>query len=514
MGMLQAPPEVSVPMRLIDRKRCFVAGVLFAAASCSNDDGGPAPNPDPTMGTNNGGSQSAATNGGSGAGLATGSGGGGAGEPNTNLPIAGSGGQSSSSGNGGNASTGTGGSANQPEPPALNPGALNCTAPAGNIPNLALTPFVTGLQQPLFVTPVPGDDTRLFVLQKGGAVRVIRDGQLVAQAFLDLTGRVDAQGERGLLGLAFHPNYQQNGLLYIHYSSVARDGLSGGTAVIAEFSTGGNADQADINTERRLIAQADGESNHNGGMLAFGPGGYLFASFGDGGGGGDQHGNIGNGQNLNTIFGKILRIDVNARDAGEYGIPAGNMAGQNVRPEIWSYGWRNPWRFSFDNCTGDMYFGEVGQNRLEEVDFEPYNTPGRNYGWRVMEAEECFNPQTNCNRQGLVDPVASYVRTFDVGGTSITGGYVYRGAAIPGLRGTYLYADYNSGNFWSLRMGENGAVANEATLITNDINPGNAPGNNVQNPRISGFSSFGQDNAGELYVTALNNGTVYRITAE
>ena len=385
----------------------------------------------------------------------------------------------------------------------VNPDPLkNCEATASpDVPALKLTLLAEGLDSPVYLTQARGDDARLFVLEKTGAIRILRAGQLEPEPFLDIDDRVSDSGEMGLLGLAFHPSYADNGRFYVYYSSM----LSGShTSRIAEYSVSDTSpDRGDPASERLLLEIPQPQSNHNGGSLEFGPDGFLYVGLGDGGGGGDQHGPIGNGQNLETLLGKILRIDVNSSGEGsEYAIPAGNLAQDGARPEIWSYGLRNPWRFSFDACTGDMYIGDVGQNTVEEVDFEPANTAGRNYGWRLMEAENCFNPNNGCSAstQNLVLPVASYGRTL---GRSITGGYVYRGSAIPNLRGTYLYADYATAAFFSLRM--NGSAVDRAQQdISNDVNPGRGVGS---------ISSFGQDNVGELYVLSLD-GAAYRVDAE
>ncbi len=213
---------------------------------------------------------------------------------------------------------------------------------------------------------------------------------------------------------------------------------------------------ADASTEQVLFELSQPEQNHNGGDLEFGRDGFLYIGLGDGGGAGDNHGATGNGQNLNTLLGKILRIDVDGTGVGPnsaYGIPDGNVESDAALDEIWSYGWRNPWRFSFDACTGDMYIADVGQDEIEEIDFEPALTSGRNYGWRLMEGDACYNPGSGCNAstQNLTPPIASYDHGV---GLSITGGYVYRGRAIPNLRGSYLYADYVSDRFFALRVNE------------------------------------------------------------
>ena len=402
-------------------------------------------------------------------------------------------------GDGGSAAAGGGGSSSiEPDP------LKDCGAPATPaVPALALEEVATGLQRPVFVTQVRGDTARLFIVEKAGRIRVVKDGELLETPFLTIPGVSERFQEMGFLGLAFHPDYTNNGRFYVYYSTVP-----GGTHIsrVAEYRVSDdNPDVADAASARVLLEMNQPEDNHNGGHLEFGLDGYLYIAAGDGGGGGDQHGSNGNGQNLGTLLGKILRIDVNGTGAGEmgaYAIPSGNASAEGALPEIWSYGLRNPWRFSFDACTGDMYIGDVGQNQIEEVDFEPAGISGRNYGWRLMEGGDCFNPDNGCDAaaQNLVLPVA----TYDHGvGVSITGGYVYRGAAIPDLRGTYLYADYQSARFFVLRMAD-GSVAQEQLEITDNINPGND---------VGGISSFGQDSAGELYVVSFG-GSVYRIVPE
>jgi glucose/arabinose dehydrogenase len=484
--------------RFSRRTRVF-AGLILIVASCSDDKDDTGINPQPPAGT---GGTSGDQTGGGGSGGAPSNGAGGSSNLDVpgDIPL-----EQGGSGGDDSANPGTGGTSSEQPPPAS--GVVpNCDAPEGTLPSLTLTPVVTDVENPMLLTVVPGDDSRLFVLERAGRVRIVKNGQLQADPFLDLSAVIATEGERGLLGFAFHPDYANNGLFYVHYSAnaAANTPTGSGTAVIAEFKVStDNPDVADPASERRLLTQADAESNHNGGMLEFGKNGLLYAAFGDGGGGGDMHGATGNGQNTSVLFGKILRLDVNARDAGEYGIPAGNMTGDNVRPEIWSYGWRNPWRFSFDRCgDGDLYVGDVGQNTLEEIDFEPAGSPsGLNYGWRLMEAVNCFNPATNCNPNNipLVAPVTNYGRMV---GQSITGGYVYRGSAIPALRGTYIYADYQSARFFTLRI-ENGAAVDEQE-ITDQLNPGS---------EIGGIASFGMDNSGEVYVLSHGEDTVYKITA-
>jgi glucose/arabinose dehydrogenase len=360
------------------------------------------------------------------------------------------------------------------------------------VDQLRLTPVASGLTQPTFLTALPGSDT-LLVLEQRGRIRKIEAGELAAEPFLDLTDRVTSGGEQGLLGLAFHPNFAENGRFFVHYS--AREGEVSGDGVISEFVRRGSELRVDAGTERRLMAVGQPFANHNGGMLAFSPSdGLLYIGLGDGGSGGDPQEN---GQNTQRWLGKMLRIDVDARDAGEYGIPEGNMVGAGVRPEIWSYGWRNPWRFSFDAANGDLYVGDVGQGEVEEVDYEPKGAGGRNYGWNSLEGSQCFRPNNGCERAGTTLPVAEYSHAS---GCSITGGYVYRGQAIPDLRGVYLYADYCSGLFGSLRIEAEQVIGQRD--ITASINP----------EGLEQITSFGVDGQGEMYVL-VRAGTAYRIDA-
>jgi len=406
-------------------------------------------------------------------------------------------------------------------PPGETPAAIsaNCSAPEGAVPNLGLELVAGGLTRPIYVTQAPGDDSRLFIMEKDGTVRVMLNGELQQTPFIDAGSLLTDNGtaEQGLLGMAFHPDYATNGLFYLHFSSNASQGLAAGDTVIAEFKVSA-ADRsiADLSSRRVLLTAAGLEANHNGGQITFGPDKMLYFGLGDGGGGNDEHGDPGNGQSLTTLNAKLLRIDPLGRDVNDaYSIPPGNLAEvmgqQQARPEIWAYGLRNPWRFSFDACNGDLYIGDVGQNTLEEIDFLPATAEtrtiaaGTNFGWRLMEGPNCRPRDTVCNAQtqaqmGLTLPVDSYARAV---GTSVTGGYVYRGSNVPGLRGTYIYADYASARFFRFRI-QNGQIA-DRTEISNQLRP--ATGN------IGGISSFGTDNAGEMYVAAFTPGAVYRIVA-
>ena len=335
---------------------------------------------------------------------------------------------------------------------------------------------VDGLERPLFVGHAGDGSGRLFVLEQAGRIRIVEDGALRRRPFLDLTDRVLSGGERGLLGLAFHPDFATNRRFFVDYTR-----QPDGATVVAEF----RARRADPNrarpTQRRLLRVRQPFSNHNGGMLAFGPDGRLYVALGDGGGGGDP-GN--RAQNPSTLLGKILRIDVDG--ARPYAIPPGNpFADGGGRPEIFALGLRNPWRFSFDRGTGRLLAGDVGQGRAEEIDLI---RRGRNYGWPIMEGPLCFRPETDCERAGLTLPLASYRQVR--GRCSITAGYVYRGAAIPDLVGTHLSGDFCSGEIFALRRRD------RSLLLDTELR----------------ISSFGEDEAGELYVVDLD-GAVYRIVA-
>jgi len=345
-----------------------------------------------------------------------------------------------------------------------------------------------GFSQPVFVTAAPGDARRLFVVEQTGRIRVIRDGVLLAQPFLDLSALVSAGGERGLLGLAFHPAYAANGWFFVNYTD-----RSGDTRVV-RYATSSNLDVADPASALEILAVGQPYTNHNGAMLAFGPRDQmLYVGLGDGGGSGDPDNQA---QDLRTLLGAVLRIDVGvARPAEPYRVPPGNpLVGQSgARPEIWAYGLRNPWRFSFDLATGDLYVADVGQNAWEEVSVLPSNAPGgQNLGWPRTEGTRCFRPAVGCNTTGLTRPVYEYGHSD---GCSITGGYVYRGSAIPSLRGRYLFADFCTG--WVRSFALDGERATDVRTHTTL-----APGGNV--------SSFGQDNAGELYIVT-HGGGVFRI---
>ena len=337
----------------------------------------------------------------------------------------------------------------------------------------------------------------MFVVEQDGSIHVIEDGTTLDTPFLDIESQVSrTDNERGMFGIAFHPDYQSNGLFYVHYSaSSGTHDLANGDTVVSEFSVSDDPNVADAGSERVVLSQAQPDWNHNGGMLEFGPDGYLYIGLGDGGGGGDTYDN---GQNLGSILATIIRIDVNDTSSGDYGIPAGNMTGSGVAPEIWDYGLRNPWRFSFDACTGDLYIADVGQNDFEEINVEPAGTGNRNYGWSVTEGLGCYSANS-CDMSDITDPILEYGHGD---GVSVTGGYVYRGSAIAELRGAYLYADFDSLRIWTLRW--DGSGATDEQELTNDLNPSGGDG---------GITSFGQDNAGELYIVR-RGGPIQKIVPE
>jgi glucose/arabinose dehydrogenase len=320
---------------------------------------------------------------------------------------------------------------------------------AGTIP-LRSIPIASGLTQPLFVTAAPGDHDRLFVIERAGRVRIIRDGEILTDSFLDIRGAVVSAGsEQGLLGLAFHPDYANNGFFYVNYT--VEDGLTDRT-VVSRFTVSAANDLQ------------------------------------------------GNAQNLNTLLGKMLRIDVDG--SNPYAIPPSNpfVNDDDARDEIWAYGLRNPWRFSFDRETGDMYIGDVGQGAREEIDFQPASSVGgENYGWKNAEGFACRGGNGSCGTdEGFIAPILDYARTD---GRSVTGGYVYRGRAIPGLEGTYFYADHVTSRVWSLRF--DGETMTEFQDRTDEF------AGDSTSPR--GIASFGEDARGELYLCSYSTGEIFKI---
>jgi glucose/arabinose dehydrogenase len=327
----------------------------------------------------------------------------------------------------------------------------------------------------------------MFVVQQPGSIRIAMNGTLLATAFLDLTSKVDFGGEKGLLGLAFHPQFPQNHLFYVHYDRVSSGQMQ---SVIAEYQvSASDSNHADPNSERILLTVDQPFPNHKGGQLAFGPDGFLYIGLGDGGSEGDP---LHNGQNLQTLLGKMLRIDVDHRSGTlQYAIPPSNpFATGGGLPEIWAYGLRNPWRFSFERGAGRLFCGDVGQDTYEEIDILQ---SGRNYGWSVMEGMHCFNPASGCNMTGLTLPIAEYTHAE---GDAVMGGYVYKGAAIPNLSGAYIFGDFGSGTIWELTEAPAGTWTRAKLLST---------GRNI--------SSFGQDVAGEIYVVDYS-GSILKLTTQ
>jgi glucose/arabinose dehydrogenase len=355
--------------------------------------------------------------------------------------------------------------------------------PEGTVP-VALQEVAAGFDFPVYLT-APANDPRLFVVEKSGAIRIIRSGAVLPTPFLDLSGAVSTGGEQGLLGLAFPQDYASSGRFAVHYTDLAGD------TRVSTFRVSADPDLADAGSESVVLTADQPFPNHNGGQIQLGPDGMLYIALGDGGSADDPGGR---GQSLDDLLGAILRIDL---AAAPYAVPADNpfVATAGARPEIWSYGLRNPWRFSFDRLNGDLYVGDVGQSQWEEIDYAPASAGGGrgvNFGWRVMEGRHCFDAGS-CDQTGLVLPVVEY--GHGGGECSVTGGYVYRGTAIPALQGHYFYADFCQGWVRSLRM-DAGAVGAEADWPT--LRPGTA------------IPSFGEDSAGELYVLAAD-GRVLKI---
>jgi len=354
--------------------------------------------------------------------------------------------------------------------------------------NITFEEVASGLTDPLFITHAGDGSGRIFIAQRGGKIMIYKNGAVNNSPFLDVGSLITTNGgEQGLLGLAFDPNYTTNGRFFITYTDA-----SDGAVKLARYSvSGGDADIADPGGTVVLTISEPYE-NHNGGMLAFGPDGYLYLGVGDGGSGGDPQNN---GQNKNTLLGKILRLDVSGPS---YTIPPTNpfVAQSNVKKEIWAYGMRNPWRFSFDSANGDLYIGDVGQDREEEIDYQPASSlGGENYGWRVLEGNLCY-PSGSCNPpSNYAAPVSTYDHgSSDSNGCSVTGGYIYRGSQFPGLVGIYLYGDYCRGKVWGLYESSPDHWTSKLIADTN-----------------YSISSFGEDETGEIYLADYGSGTIYRV---
>jgi glucose/arabinose dehydrogenase len=346
-----------------------------------------------------------------------------------------------------------------------------------------LREVASGLSMPLGIVAAGDGSGRIFIVEQTGAIRVLSGGEVSSEPFLDISDRIVSGGEQGLLGLAVHPEFERNGRLFVNYTD------TNGDTVVAEYraAEGGNADPA---SERVMLQIDQPFSNHNGGHIAFGPDGYLYIATGDGGSGGDP---FGNGQNLETLLGKLLRIDVDAsRGERAYAIPDDNpfVDCAGARPEIWAYGLRNPWRFSFDVPAGRLWTADVGQSAFEEVNRASTARGGLNFGWNAMEGRQCF--ASGCDAGGKVLPVSGYGHGA---GCSITGGFVYRGARWPKLRGGYLFGDYCSGTMWVIDS-EARSFVQPTVVFRGDLS----------------ISSFGVGTTGELFVADLS-GSVFSVTA-
>lgn len=369
----------------------------------------------------------------------------------------------------------------------------------GPFPTVQLQSVASGFASPVTVTNAGDGSGRLFIVEQPGRIRILVNGTVLPTPFLDIHELVSCCGEQGLLGLAFHPSYSNNGFFYIDYTDV------NGDTVVARYTVSLNdPNLGDPASAHIILTQAQPFPNHNGGQLAFGPDNYLYIGLGDGGSGGDPQEN---GQNLGTWLGKILRVDIDGDDfPGDpnrnYAIPPDNpfVNNPNALDEIWAYGVRNPWRFSFDHETGDLLIADVGQNAWEEVDFQPAaSAGGENYGWDVLEGTHCFEdePPGSCNQflnGASTLPVLEYNHSL---GCSVTGGYRYRGQLYPQLDGIYFYADYCSGRIWgAIRQADETWVSQQ--LLQTSFN----------------ITTFGEDEAGEVYLADQSGGTLYRLVGE
>ena len=350
---------------------------------------------------------------------------------------------------------------------------------------------VGNFSNPLYVTAPSSDKSRIYVVEQGGRVLVVKNGRKQSTPFLNISSQVQSDGEQGLLSIAFAPDFASSKLFYAYYTA-----RSDSAQRVVEYKAS-SPDKADAGSAREVLEMADDESNHNGGQLQFGPDGLLYIGTGDGGGGGDEHGAHGNAQNLDSLLGKLLRIDPSKRSGSKgYGIPNSNpfVDRSDARPEIYSYGLRNPWRFSFDRSNGALSIGEVGQGEFEEVDYTAKGgARGANFGWRVFEGNSRFNAGESA--RGHVKPVLVY--SHSGGGCSITGGYIVRDRAVPGLYGRYVYGDVCLTSIRSAKLSTSGASADRKISGI---------------PQVQQVSSFGEDARGRVYVTSLN-GPVYRFIA-
>ena len=377
--------------------------------------------------------------------------------------------------------------------------------------SLAVDLIGNKFDKPLYILELPDNSDKLLVLEQDGVIRILQDGQKSKTPFLDITDRVHNPmfpgDERGLLGFAFHPDFVSNHYFYVYYTT------DDDKSVLSRFSTNGII--GDKSTENILLSFEQPYSNHNGGCIEFGPDGYLYVSVGDGGSTGDPEKRA---QDLTNIFGTILRLDVN--DNAGYIIPNDNpfVDTPNAKDEIWSYGLRNVWRFSFDALTGDMIMADVGQNLWEEINFEPHTSKGGlNFGWNVFEGNHCYPEDVECIDEGFTKPVfeypnnANYAKTLfgikqpNMDGCSITGGYVYRGSNIKSLYGKYVFGDYCTGKIWSLKINQDGLTSNLVDHTSEILKS--------MNKKEFYLSSFGQDNDNELFLIDYN-GSIYKLKEE
>jgi glucose/arabinose dehydrogenase len=376
-----------------------------------------------------------------------------------------------------------------------------------SLPDLTmkLQPIAKDLTSPVGLMAPADGSNRLFVIEQSGKIKIIKNGVVLPVPFIMLTEKLDglniAYSEKGLLGMAFHPAYKTNGRFFVYYSAPFNENGFDHKSILAEYNvSASNPDVADTR-ESVIMEIPQPESNHNGGSLEFGPDGYLYIGLGDGGGAGDKHGAAGNGQDLNTVLGKILRIDVDG--AKPYKIPPGNpfASSSDARKEIYAWGLRNPWRFSFDRTTGKLFCADVGQNKWEEINIIE---KGKNYGWRIMEGSHCYEPPAGCNTKELAMPVNEYDHNT---GISICGGYVYRGKSFPSLNGVYFFGDWSGKLFYMKQGVDRKWTRGEVTVEgkkTNDIG--------------LKINSMGMDESGEIYLVTQNSfgpksksGAIFRI---
>jgi len=342
-----------------------------------------------------------------------------------------------------------------------------------------------GAKLPTYLTGAKDGSGRMFVVEKPGLIRIIEDGKVISEPFLDIISRVNSRGfEQGLFSVAFHPEFSKNGRLYVNYTDLDGD------TVVSEFKVSKSQNKAVEKSERKLLTIDQPAANHNGGQLQFGPDGFLYIGMGDGGVEGDP---LGNAQNKKVLLGKMLRIDV---EGNPYTVPKTNpfIGEERGLPEVWAYGFRNPWRFSFDSTTGDMYIADVGEDKWEWVHFQPAGSKGgENYGWNMMEGLHYYSFPKGFNKDELTLPIVEYGHDQ---GCSITGGYVYRGKEFPSIMGTYFFSDFCSGTIWGLRRNDMGTWEYARFLET----------------RLN-ISSFGEDDKGEIYILDFVKGGIYHLEA-